>query len=91
MLKIEAIIQPFKLEDVRIALGALGIQGFMISEAVSHGGPVPHRAFYRGAEYRVDVPRLRLEILVSSDGVDEVTEALSLAARTTIPGDDFRN
>jgi len=88
MVKIEAIIQPFKLADVETTLEALGIEGFMISEAVAHGGPVTHTAFYRGSEYRVNVPRLRLEMLVSSDRADELIEALSRAASTTIPGDD---
>jgi nitrogen regulatory protein P-II 1 len=88
MVKIEAIIQPFKLEDVKKSLEALCIEGFMISSAVAHGGPVAHKAFYRGSEYRVDVPMLRLEMLVSSRRADEVIEALSRAASTTIPGDD---
>ena len=87
MVKIEAVIQPFKLEDVRTSLEALGIEAFIISEAVEYG-PGAHRAFYRGAVYRVDVPRLKLEMLVSSHRADEVIEALARAARTTVPGDD---
>ena len=88
MVKIEAIIQPFKLEDVKKSLEALCIEGFMISEAVAHGGPVARKAFYRGSEYCLDVPMLRLEMLVSSHRSGEVIEAVSRAASTTISGDD---
>jgi nitrogen regulatory protein P-II 1 len=87
MVKIEAIIQPFKLEDVKTTLETLCIEEFTISEVVAHGGPVANKAFFRGAEYCVDVPMFRLEMLVSSRRADEVIEALSRAASTTIPGD----
>jgi nitrogen regulatory protein P-II 1 len=82
MVKIEAVIQPIKLDDVKMALESLGIDGITISEVLEHGGPVVEKTFYRGVEYRVDVPRLKLEILVFSHRADEVVEALSRVART---------
>jgi nitrogen regulatory protein P-II 1 len=55
---------------------------------VAHGGPASHKAFYRGAEYHVDVPRVKLEMLVSSDRADEIIDAILRVARTSVPGDD---
>jgi nitrogen regulatory protein P-II 1 len=88
MQKIEAVIQPFKLDDVKTALKGLGIGPIMISEVLEHGGLVVQKAFYRGTEYCADIPKVKLEMLVSSLRTDEVIEALSRAARTTLPGDD---
>jgi nitrogen regulatory protein P-II 1 len=88
MIKIEAIIQPFRLDAVKLALGGLGIEGITISHVLDHGGPAGLKTFYRGAEYHVDVPRVKLEMLVSSLQTDEVVEAILQAARTNGPGDD---
>jgi nitrogen regulatory protein PII len=88
MIKIEAIVQPFKLDAIKSALDGLGIEGITISHVLDHGGPLGLKAVYRGAEYYVDAPRVRLEMLVSSLRTDEVIEALLQAARTDGPGDD---
>jgi nitrogen regulatory protein PII len=88
MIKIEAIVQPFKLDSVRLALDGLGIEGITISHVLDHGGPKGLKAVYRGAEYYVDVPRVKLEMLVSSLQTDDVIEAVLQAARTNGPGDD---
>jgi nitrogen regulatory protein P-II 1 len=88
MIKIEAIVQPFKLDAIKSALDGLGIEGITISHVLDHGGPLGLKAVYRGAEYYVDAPRVRLEMLVSSLRIDEVIEALLQAARTDGPGDD---
>ncbi len=88
MIKIEAIVQPFRLDSVKLALDSLGIEGITISHVLDHGGPMGLKAVYRGAEYCVDAPRVKLEMLVSSLQTDEVIEALLQAARTGGPGDD---
>jgi nitrogen regulatory protein PII len=88
MIKIEAIVQPFRLDPIKSALDGLGIEGITISHVLDHGGPLGLKAVYRGAEYYVDAPRVRLEMLVSSLRTDEVIEALLQAARTDGPGDD---
>jgi len=88
MVKIEAFIQPFKLDEVKTALKPLGIGAIVISEVFESGGPAPLKGVYRGHEYVVDTPRVKLEMLISSLQVDEVVETLSLAARTNGPGDD---
>jgi nitrogen regulatory protein PII len=88
MIKIEAIVQPFRLDSIKLALDGLGIEGITISHVLDHGGPHGLKAVYRGAEYYVDVPRVKLEMLVSSLQADEVIEAILQAARTTGPGDD---
>jgi nitrogen regulatory protein P-II 1 len=88
MLKIDAVIHPFKLEDVKATLQRLGIGPILISEVREYGGLVQQKAFYRGAEYCADIPKVKLEMLVSSLHADEVIEELSRAARTTLPGDD---
>ena len=88
MLKIEAVIQPFKLDEVKAALDNLGIEEVMISAVLDHGGRMAQDLYYRGASYRADVTRIKLEMLVSSDGADDVIEALSRAARTREPGED---
>ena len=88
MIKIEAIVHPFRLDSVKLALDGLGIEGIIISHVLDHGGPRGLKAVYRGAEYYVDVPRVKLEMLVSSLQTEEVVEAILQAARTDVPGDD---
>jgi nitrogen regulatory protein P-II 1 len=88
MVKIEALIQPFKLDDVKAALEGLRVGVTLISEVVGHGVPGSHKAYYRGAEYDVDVPMVKLEMLVSSERADEIIDAILRVARTSVPGDD---
>jgi nitrogen regulatory protein PII len=88
MIKIEAIVQPFRLDSIKQALNGLGIEGITISHVLDHGGPLALKTFYRGAEYYVDVPRVKLEMLISSLQTDEVIDAILQAARTNGPGDD---
>ena len=75
MVKIEAVIQPFKLDDVKAALDGLGVERITIVAVTEHGRSVSQKGVYRGAEYLVDVPRVKLEMFVSSLRVDEVIEA----------------
>ncbi|MBI4275166.1 MAG: P-II family nitrogen regulator [Rhizobiales bacterium] len=83
-----AIIKPFKLEDVRDALTSLGIHGMTVSEVKGYGRQKGHTEIYRGAEYAVNfLPKMRLEIAVSSDRVDKVVEAIISAAKTGQIGD----
>jgi nitrogen regulatory protein P-II 1 len=88
MKKIEAIIQPFKLEEVKEALKALGIDGMTISDVRGHGRQKGHREVYRGQEYNVDLlPKVKLELVVPSGRAEEVLRALASAARTGKIGD----
>lgn len=88
MKKIEAIVQPFKLEEVKEALKAIGIDGMTISDVRGHGRQKGHKETYRGQEYNVDLlPKLKFELVVPDDRVDEVTRTLSGAARTGKIGD----
>src|SRR5690349_17638763 len=88
MKKVEAIIQPFKLDDVKGALQSLGIEGMTITEVRGHGRQKGHKETYRGQEYNVDLlPKVKLEMVVSSDRSAEVVSALSEAARTGKIGD----
>lgn len=88
MKKIEAIIKPFKLDDVKDALQEIGIQGMTIVEAKGFGRQKGHTELYRGAEYVVDfLPKLKLELVVSDDQVDAAVEAIVNAARTGRIGD----
>src|SRR5438105_7878608 len=88
MKKIEAIIQPFKLDDVKEALKGLGIEGMTITEVRGHGRQKGHKETYRGQEYNVDLlPKVKLEIVVSAERSGEVITALSEAARTGKIGD----
>jgi nitrogen regulatory protein P-II 1 len=74
---VEAIIKPFKLDDVREALTQVGVQGLTVSEVRGFGRQKGHTELYRGAEYTVDLlPKLKLEILVADDAADRVVEAL---------------
>jgi len=88
MKKIEAIIKPFKLDDVKEALNEIGIQGMTISEVKGYGRQKGHKEIYRGAEYVVDfIPKLKLEIVVAADWVDKVIETIQNAAQTGKVGD----
>ena len=88
MKKIEAVIQPFKLEDVKEALKAIGIDGMTIIEVRGHGRQKGHKEVYRGQEYQVDLlPKVKLEMVVASARAEEVIQALSSAARTGKIGD----
>ncbi len=90
MVKIEVVIQPFKLDDVKATLEDLGVEITMISEVMDHGTLPGRRARYRGAEYCLDTPRVKLEILASSERTDEIVDALLRVARTTLSCDDGR-
>ena len=88
MKKIEAIIQPFKLDEVKEALKAIGIDGMTISDVRGHGRQKGHKEVYRGQEYNVDLlPKLKLEMVVPSSRSEEVISALVSAARTGKIGD----
>jgi nitrogen regulatory protein P-II 1 len=88
MKKIEAIIQPFKLEAVKQALIAMGIDGITVSEVRGHGRQKGHTEVYRGQEYNVDfLPKIKLEIVVPSGRAEEVVKSLVDAARTGKIGD----
>ena len=85
---ITAIIKPFKLDDVKEALEAVGVQGMTVSEASGFGRQKGHTEVYRGAEYTVDlVPKVRLEVIVDDPDVDAVIDALVGAAQTGRIGD----
>jgi nitrogen regulatory protein P-II 1 len=85
---ITAIIKPFKLDDVKSALEAFGIQGMTVSEASGYGRQRGHTEVYRGAEYTVDlVPKVRLEVLVEDDDADSVIDVVVKAAQTGRIGD----
>ena len=88
MKKIEAIIKPFKLDEVKEALHAIGIQGLTVSEVKGFGRQKGHTELYRGAEYVVDfLPKIKLEVAVAEDAVDQVIEAIAEAANTGRIGD----
>ena len=88
MKQITAIIKPFKLDEVRDALTALGVQGMTVTEVRGYGRQKGHTEIYRGAEYAVSfVPKLRLDIVVPSAEAERVVEAISLAAKTGQIGD----
>jgi nitrogen regulatory protein P-II 1 len=86
--KLEAIIQPFKLEEVKEALKSIGVDGMTITEVRGHGRQKGHKEVYRGQEYQVDLlPKVKIELVVPSSRLDEVTKALASAARTGKIGD----
>jgi nitrogen regulatory protein P-II 1 len=88
MKKIEAIIQPHKLDDVRDALKNIGIDGLTITEVRGHGRQKGHKEVYRGMEYEVDLlPKIKIETVVTDDRKDEVTHAIATAARSGKIGD----
>ena len=88
MKKIEAIIKPFKLDDVKDALNGIGITGMTMSEVKGYGRQKGHTEIYRGAEYVVDfIPKIKIEIVVPADQVDEVVDTVREAANTGKIGD----
>jgi nitrogen regulatory protein P-II 1 len=88
MKKIEAVIKPFKLDDVKEALNEIGIQGMTISEVKGYGRQKGHTEIYRGAEYVVDfIPKVKIEIVVEASRVDEVVDKIKDAAATGKIGD----
>lgn len=88
MKKIEAIIKPFKLEEVKEALGRIGLAGMTVSEVKGHGRQKGHTELYRGSEYRVDfLPKVKIELVVTDAEVGKICEAISGAARTGKIGD----
>ena len=88
MKKVEAIIKPFKLDEVKEALSEIGIQGITVSEVKGFGRQKGHTELYRGAEYVVDfIPKIKMEIIVSDDIVAKVVEQIADAAKTGRIGD----
>ena len=88
MKKIEAIIKPFKLDDVKEALNEIGIQGMTVSEVKGYGRQKGHKEIYRGAEYAVDfIPKIKIEIVVETDIAQQVVEKIRQAANTGKIGD----
>ena len=88
MKRIEAIIKPFKLEDVKDALAEIGITGMTVSEVKGYGSQKGHSELYRGAEYVVDfLPKIKMEMVVSGDMVEKTTSTIVEAARTGKIGD----
>ena len=86
--KVEAIIKPFKLEEVKDALAAVGVQGLTVSEVKGFGRQKGHKELYRGAEYVVEfLPKVKLEIVVSDDIVENVVKAILDGASTGRIGD----
>ncbi|MBV5316468.1 MAG: P-II family nitrogen regulator [Desulfobulbaceae bacterium] len=88
MKKIEAIIKPFKLDEVKDALNGIGIKGMTMSEVKGYGRQKGHTEIYRGAEYVVDfIPKIKLEIIVEDEQVDQVIDTIVKMARTGKIGD----
>ena len=88
MRKVEAIIKPFKLDEVKEALNEIGIQGITVSEVKGFGRQKGHTELYRGAEYVVDfIPKIKMEIIVPGDIVAQVVDAIAEAAKTGRIGD----
>ena len=88
MKKIEAVIQPFKLEEVKEALKGIGVDGMTITEVRGHGRQKGHKEVYRGQEYTVDLlPKVKVEMIVASSRADEVIRTVVAAARTGNIGD----
>jgi nitrogen regulatory protein P-II 1 len=88
MKKIEAIIKPFKMDDVREALAEVGINGMTVSEVKGFGRQKGHTELYRGAEYQVDfLPKIKIEIVLSDDIVERAIEAITASANTGKIGD----
>ncbi len=88
MKKVEVILQPFKLDEVKDALLGVGIDGMTVSEVRGHGRQKGHKEVYRGQEYQVDLlPKIKLEIVVTEAKLQEVIKAVTTAARTGKIGD----
>jgi nitrogen regulatory protein P-II 1 len=88
MKKVEVIIKPFKLDDVKEALSSVGVQGMTVTEVKGFGRQKGHKEIYRGAEYLVDfLPKIKIEMVVNASMVDQVIEKVVSAARTGTIGD----
>ncbi|MDO9265602.1 MAG: P-II family nitrogen regulator [Sulfurimonas sp.] len=88
MKRVEAVIKPFKLEDVKDALAEIGITGMTVSEVKGYGRQKGHSELYRGAEYVVDfLPKIKMEMVVEDESVDQVIKTIVEAARTGKIGD----
>jgi len=88
MKKVEAVVKPFKLDEVKDALNELGVQGMTVTEVKGFGRQKGHSELYRGAEYVVDfLPKVKLEVVVPEGLVDQVVDRISEAARTGKVGD----
>ena len=88
MKKIEAIIKPFKMEDVKEALAGIGVEGMTVSEVKGFGRQKGHTEIYRGSEYTVDfLPKIKLEVVLPNDRVDAAASAIVKAAKTGKIGD----
>ena len=88
MKKIEAIVKPFKLDEVREALSSIGVQGITVTEVKGFGRQKGHTELYRGAEYVVDfLPKVKLDIIVADELVPQVVDAIARAAKTGRIGD----
>lgn len=88
MKKVEAVIKPFKLDEVKNALSQVGVQGLTVTEVRGFGRQKGHKEQYRGAEYTVDlVPKVKIEVVVADGAVAQVVEAITRAARTGEIGD----
>ena len=85
---VTAIIKPFKLEEVRDALLALGVSGMTVTEVKGYGRQKGHTEIYRGAEYAVNfLPKVRIEVAIASEQLDQVMEVIAVAAKTGLIGD----
>jgi nitrogen regulatory protein P-II 1 len=88
MKKIEAVVQPFKMDEVKTALKNIGIDGMTISEVRGHGRQKGHKEVYRGQEYNVDLlPKVKFELVIQDARLDEVIETITNAARSGKIGD----
>lgn len=88
MRKVEAIVKPFKLDEVKEALNEIGIQGITVSEVKGFGRQKGHTELYRGAEYVVDfIPKIKMEIIVADEMVEQVVNTIAEAAKTGRIGD----
>jgi nitrogen regulatory protein P-II 1 len=88
MKKVEAIIQPFKFEDVKEALKGIGVDGMTVSDVRGHGRQKGHKEVYRGQEYEVDLlPKIKLELVIPDERLEEVLNAVTKSSRTGKIGD----
>jgi nitrogen regulatory protein P-II 1 len=88
MKKLEAVVQPFKMEEVKEALKAIGIDGMTITEVRGHGRQKGHKEIYRGQEYNVDLlPKVKFELIIADSRLEEVISAITNSARTGKIGD----
>ena len=88
MKKIEAIIRPFRIDDVREALGEIGVKGMTLTEVKGYGSQKGHTELYRGSEYQIDfLPKIKIEVIVSDHIADKVVETILNAAKTGQVGD----